>query len=71
MVVTAEMFGDTERFLLGSREIQETTDLQVFSEASPLGAAVNGKKVGDAASYIAPNGRTVEVKILAAEPFRG
>jgi transcription elongation factor GreA len=43
MVVTVEIFGEEETFLLGHREIQDHTDIHVFSEASPLGAAVNGR----------------------------
>jgi len=71
MVVTVDMFGDKETFLLGSREIAEGTDLQVFSEKSPLGEAINGKKVGDSTSYEAPNGKSIEVKILDAKPYAG
>jgi len=71
MVVTVEMFGDEETFLLGHREIQDHTDLHVFSEASPIGAAVNGKSIGDTVSYEAPNGKTIEVKILATKPYVG
>ena len=71
MVVTVEMFGDEETFLLGSREIAGDTDLDVYSEASPLGGAIIGKKVGETASYEAPNGKTIEVKILAAKPYAG
>ena len=69
MVVTVEMFGDEETFLLGSREIADAS-VQVYSEASPIGAAVNGKKVGDTTTYDAPTGRTIEVKILHAKPYR-
>ncbi|MCE1179175.1 MAG: transcription elongation factor GreA [Micrococcales bacterium] len=71
MVVTVEMFGDEETFLLGSREIAGDTDLQVFSEKSPLGAAIYGKKVGDTASYTAPNGNEIEVSIKGAKPYKG
>ncbi len=69
MVVTVEMFDEEETFLLGHREIQDHTDLHVFSEVSPLGAAVNGKKAGDTVTYEAPNGKTVTVKILKASPY--
>ncbi|MDE9367212.1 transcription elongation factor GreA [Luteipulveratus sp. YIM 133132] len=69
MVVTVEMFGDEEKFLLGSREIAGDTDLDVYSEKSPLGAAINGKKVGDETSYDAPNGKTISVKVIAAKPY--
>ena len=68
VVVTVEMFGDEEQFLLGSREISDSS-MQVFSEKSPIGAAVNGHKVGDTVTYEAPNGTAVEVTILAAEPY--
>ena len=68
MVVTVEMFGDEETFLLGSREITDDT-MHVFSEKSPIGAAVNGAKVGDTVSYDAPNGKQVEVKIVHTKPY--
>lgn len=70
MVVTVELFGDQETFLLGSREIADGS-LQVFSEASPLGAAINGLKVGDTTSYEAPTGKSIEVTIVAAKPYTG
>jgi transcription elongation factor GreA len=69
MVVTGEMFGDDMEFLLGSREIADGSDLEVYSEKSPLGAAIAGKKIGDAASYHVPNGKTIEVKVKAAKPY--
>ncbi|AEI11184.1 transcription elongation factor GreA [Cellulomonas gilvus] len=71
MVVTAVVAGDEEQFLLGSREMAGTTEIQVFSPTSPLGASINGKSVGDTTSYEAPNGREIEVKILDAKPFTG
>ena len=69
MVVTVDMFGDDVRFLLGSREIADGSELEVYSEKSPLGAAINGKKIGDSAAYSAPNGKTIEVKVKAATPY--
>ncbi|MFJ6133358.1 transcription elongation factor GreA [Janibacter terrae] len=70
MVVTVEMFGEEETFLLGSREIADGNDsIDVYSEQSPLGGGINGKKVGETATYQAPNGKTIEVKILAAKPY--
>ncbi|PID53680.1 MAG: transcription elongation factor GreA [Micrococcales bacterium] len=71
MVVVATVAGREMTFLLGSREIAEGTDLDVYSEKSPLGAAINGAKVGESASYEAPNGRSVDVKIVRATPFTG
>lgn len=70
MVVDATVAGRDMTFLLGSREIADGTDIDVYSEKSPLGAAINGKKAGESASYEAPNGTTVEVHIKKATPFR-
>ena len=70
-VITAIVFGDEEKFLLGSREIAGGTDLDVYSEQSPLGAAINGMKVGEKGSYEAPNGKTIPVEIVAVETFTG
>ncbi|WP_131103677.1 transcription elongation factor GreA [Ornithinimicrobium sufpigmenti] len=71
MVVTVEMFGETETFLLGSREIiDEDTQLDVYSEKSPLGAALIGAKRGDTVRYAAPNGKQIEVKVVKAKPYR-
>jgi len=70
-VVTVEMFGDTETFLLGSREIiDDDSDLDVYSEQSPLGSALLGGKTGETVTYEAPNGSTVEVKIVEAVPYQ-
>ena len=68
MVVTVDMFGDEETFLLGSREITDDV-MQVYSEKSPIGAAVNGAKVGDTVTYEAPNGKHIQVKVLATKPY--
>ena len=69
MRVTVEIMGDEMEFLLGSREIS-SGDLDVYSEKSPLGAAVMGAKIGDTKAYNAPNGKTISVKILKAEVYR-
>ena len=66
MVVSAIVAGDEMRFVLGSREIA-TDDLDVYSEKSPLGAAVLGVKIGDKVSYTLPNGKSISVEILGAE----
>jgi transcription elongation factor GreA len=59
---------DTLEFLLGSRE-ESGTDIEVYSPQSPLGAAINGHKVGESASYELPNGKSLSVKLLSAEPY--
>jgi transcription elongation factor GreA len=68
-VITATILGDESTFLIGSREIVGDSDLQVYSEGSPLGTAIIGKKVGDETSYTAPNGKTIAVKILKVETY--
>lgn len=70
-VVTAIVAGGEEVFLLGSREMAQDEDLDVYSEASPLGRAIMGLKIGDTASYTAPNGREISVEIVAVATYTG
>ncbi|MBC9953454.1 transcription elongation factor GreA [Leucobacter sp. cx-42] len=70
-IITAEIFGDETRFLLGSRELADGSDLDVYSAESPLGKAILGLKVGDEVSYAAPNGNQIPVKVLAVETYQG
>jgi transcription elongation factor GreA len=70
-VVTASIQGDESVFLLGSREIAGDSDLDVYSERSPLGEAITGLKVGDTTSYTAPNGREISVEVLKVETYEG
>ena len=70
-VVTAKIQGDAEVFLIGSREIVDaSSDLAVYSEASPLGEAILGLKVGQKTKYTAPNGKNITVEIDKVEPYR-
>ncbi|WP_427016666.1 transcription elongation factor GreA [Pseudarthrobacter sp. P1] len=71
MLVVATIAGDETTFLLGSREVAGDTDLDVFSEKSPLGAAIQGHKAGDVLRYTAPNGREIPVEIISAKPYTG
>jgi transcription elongation factor GreA len=68
MLITVDIVGDEMKFLLGSREIA-SGDVDVYSEKSPLGAAVLGAKIGDTVSYTAPNGREIRVAVLEAQNF--
>ncbi len=70
-VITIRFTGDdeTEKFLLGSREIAGTTDLTVYSPESALGAAIMGAAPGATVTYQAPNGRDITVDVVAIEPF--
>jgi transcription elongation factor GreA len=69
-VVTANIQGGKETFLIGNREMAAGSDLDVYSEASPLGNAIIGLKIGDTKNYTAPNGKTITVEILAVETFQ-
>lgn len=61
---------EKETFLIGTRAAaSENKDLETYSEQSPLGAAVVGAKEGDTCEYTAPNGRTLSVTIVSAEPY--
>lgn len=68
MLVTVDIAGDEMKFLLGSREIA-ADDVDVYSEKSPLGAAVLGAKVGETVTYTAPNGKAIKVAILEAQNY--
>ena len=72
MTVTVRFAGDEDEvtFLLASRE-ESGAPIDVYSPKSPLGSAINGKKVGESASYALPNGRSVTVEILEAVPYGG
>ncbi|GAA3514787.1 transcription elongation factor GreA [Aeromicrobium panaciterrae] len=74
MIVTIRFKGDTdtERFLLGSRELlsmDTSVEIDVYSPSSPLGAAVLGKKKGETVTYEAPNGKDITVEIVDTTPF--
>jgi transcription elongation factor GreA len=70
-VITAIIAGDESTFLLGNREIAAGTDLTVYSESSPMGAAILGLKVGEKTSFTAPNGREIAVEVVRVETFTG
>ena len=67
--VTYEGDDEPERFLIGSRE--DKADIPVYSANSPLGLALTGAKVGETVSYTLPNGRSMTVDLLSAEPYTG
>jgi transcription elongation factor GreA len=72
ILVTAKILGDESVFLLGSREIvANDSDLDVYSEKSPLGMAINGLKVGASATYTAPNGKEITVEIMKIATYSG
>jgi len=71
VVVTALVAGGEEVFLLGSREIAANSELDVYSEASPLGSSIIGLREGETTSYTAPNGRSITVEIVKVETYAG
>ena len=62
--------GDEETFLIGTRE-QGVNDgkLEVYSPNSPLGGALLDAKVNETRTFTVPNGNTVEVTLVSAEPY--
>lgn len=61
---------DTETFLIATRqEIVNDGKLEVYSPNSPLGAALLNAKVGETRTYTVPNGSTVSVTLVSAEPY--
>ncbi|MFE4974041.1 transcription elongation factor GreA [Kitasatospora sp. NPDC056651] len=74
MVVTVAFDGDEDdlmEFLLASREVAGADDLDVYSPQSPLGRAIDGKRIGDEAGYELPNGKPAMVKIVKVVPHAG
>ena len=67
--VTYEGDDEPERFLIGSRE--DKADIPVYSANSPLGLALTGSEVGEKVTYTLPNGSSMTVELLSAEPYTG
>ncbi len=70
-VITLTMNGSEMKFLLGSAEIAEGTDIDVYSPDSPIGQAIMGAKIGDEVSFFAPNGKERAIKIIDVKNFEG
>jgi len=70
-VVSLTMNGSEMTFLLGSAEIAEGTDIEVYSPDSPIGKVILGAKIGDNVTFFAPNGKEREISIVNVKPFVG
>lgn len=79
LLVLCEINGKPNEFFLGSHEIFEGTkyeqeiedgDFSVYSPDSPIGQAIEGKKVGEKVSYSAPNGKEISVEIKQVKDFK-
>ncbi len=64
MLVTIRYDGDdeTQSFLLGNREGSDPSAVDVYSTASPLGASVEGQRIGSTVSYATPRGGKLSVR---------
>src|SRR5690349_7403610 len=60
--------GETETFLLSVRGA-ENGGIDVYSNQSPLGAAIEGARPGDSRTYTLPNGAALTVTLLKAVPY--
>ena len=58
--------------LLGQEEVVEKSLGPLLASLSAyLGAAILGRRRGDSVSYVAPNGRSINVTVVKVEPFGG
>ncbi|MDR7302714.1 transcription elongation factor GreA [Haloactinomyces albus] len=62
---------EDEQFLLANREEGAHGELEVYSPSSPLGQALLDAKEGETREYDLPNGGTMQVTLVKAEPFAG
>lgn len=70
-IVKLNMNGSEMEFLLGSAEIAEGSDIDVYSPDSPIGQVIMGAKVGDELTFVAPNGKERSIEILEVRNFEG
>lgn len=79
LLVVCEINGKPNEFFLGSHEIFEGTkyeqeiedgDFSVYSPDSPIGQAIDGKRIGEKVSYSAPNGKEISVEIKQVKNFK-
>ncbi|MFI0468983.1 transcription elongation factor GreA [Saccharopolyspora sp. 5N102] len=63
--------GEVETFLLATREEAAPGTAEVVSPRSPLGEAVLGAAEGEDREYELPNGRTMQVRVVKIEVYRG
>lgn len=68
-LVTVDMNGTKNDFLVGSRELGIATDCQIVSPESPIGSALMGHHVNEEVEYQAPNGKKIKLTIVASKPL--
>jgi transcription elongation factor GreA len=64
VVVTLEVAGDEETYLVGSREDRHP-EFDVLSSDSPMGRALLGAKEGDSRGFETPAGATIDVRVIS------
>lgn len=62
IVVTLDIDGDTEVYLLGSRE-DSHPKYEILSTESPMGQAVLGAKTGATVAFTTPTGVTIDMTV--------
>jgi len=64
VVVTLDVAGDEETYLVGSREDRHP-ELDVLSSDSPMGLALLGARAGDTRGFATPAGATIDVRVIS------
>jgi transcription elongation factor GreA len=64
VVVTLDLSGDEETYLVGSREDRHP-DLEVLSSDSPMGLSLLGAREGETRSFKTPAGLSLDVRVLS------
>ena len=70
-IVKLTMNGSEMEFLLGSAEIAEGSEIDVYSPDSPIGQGSMGAKIGDQLTFVAPNGKERSIEIIEVRNFEG
>jgi transcription elongation factor GreA len=70
LVKVRDSDGDEEVYLFAHSKEEKASGARTITSASPLGTALQGKSVGEKASYEAPAG-TFTVEVLDIKPWNG
>ncbi len=62
--------GEPKQYFLGSKE-DAAGDLEILSMLSPMGEAITGRTAGETVSFTTPTGRTIDLTLVAVDPFEG
>jgi transcription elongation factor GreA len=59
----------TETFLLAESDVVTSSEVDVYSPASPIGRALLGAREGDTRTCQLPDGHTISITLLTAKPY--